>query len=222
MMNEIEIEEVSEKRHKLLMQMAVGFVLGGLSGAGAVYLVGALGVLGSLRDTPLSVTVATIVGAVYLVMAAVVLFGTLNSKLGAKLLQVEDEDEIHEQKRLMVDSGIAMTLWGAALIALAVAAPVGPLAAPVALAIGAGGLVGGSWFAWRTYRAADELMLAMNLEAGALTYALVLLVLGSWGMLAHLDYVAGPQPLDILTACYVLVMMATFFVAGRRGMLEPR
>jgi hypothetical protein len=62
-------------------------------------------------------------------------------------------------------------------------------------------------------------MLAVNLEAGALTYGLVLLVVGMWAALAHLDYVAGPEPLDLLSLFYVLMLVASFIATGRRGML---
>jgi hypothetical protein len=72
------------------------------------------------------------------------------------------------------------------------------------------------------YRVCDELMLAVNLEAGALTSGLVLVVVGSWAMLAHLGYVAGPQPLDLLTLFNVLVLVASFIAIGRRGMLTIR
>ena len=65
-------------------------------------------------------------------------------------------------------------------------------------------------------------MLAMNLEAGALSYGLVFVTVGGWAMGAHLGYVAGPEPLDLLTLFYVLVLLATFIVVGRRGMLMPR
>jgi hypothetical protein len=115
-----------------------------------------------------------------------------------------------------------MLLWGAALLALALAGPEGPLAPSVALVVGAGGLVGGTLLSVQVYRACDELMLAVNLEAGALTYGLVLMVVGGWALLAHLGYLTSPQPLDLLTAFYVLVLVASFIAVGRRGMLTLR
>ena len=91
-----------------------------------------------------------------------------------------------------------------------------------ALIVGGGGLLAGIALSVAVYRACDELMLAINLEAGALTYGLVLAVVGGWAMLAHLGYLAGPQPLDLLTAFYVLVLIASFVAVGRRGMLAIR
>jgi hypothetical protein len=72
------------------------------------------------------------------------------------------------------------------------------------------------------YRSSDELMLAVNLEAGAFSYVLLLLVVGLWAMLAHLGYVAAPAPIDLLTLFYVVVLLASFIAVGRRGMLAIR
>jgi uncharacterized membrane protein len=72
------------------------------------------------------------------------------------------------------------------------------------------------------YRACDELMRAINLEAGALSYGLIVLVAGVWAILAHLGYMPAPAPLDLLSLLYALVLLASFIVVGRRGMLMPR
>jgi hypothetical protein len=222
MMSEIETPQAAPKWRKLALQLAAGLLFGGLVGFGVGHLAGSYFDTKGLENVPLSVEIAGLVAVIYLLMAVIVLAGSLNPAMGAKLLNVEDEDEVTELRTQLLNSGLAMALWGAALMALALAAPVGPLVSSVALTIAAFGLLAGTWFAWKTYRAADELMSAMNLEAGALTYGLVLVVLGGWGMLAHLGFVGGPQPLDLLTTCYVLVVLATFIVVGRRGMLMPR
>ncbi|MDP4605563.1 MAG: hypothetical protein NWS68_05365, partial [Erythrobacter sp.] len=91
-----------------------------------------------------------------------------------------------------------------------------------ALVIGAGGLLLGTALSYVAYRSCDELMLAVNLEAGAISCSLVLLVVSMWAMLAHLGLAAGPAPLDLLTLFYVLVLAASFIAVGRRGMLTVR
>lgn len=222
MMSEIETPPASPKWRKWALYVGVWFVLGGIVGYSAGYFMEELVSPDMLASLSLSVMIAATVAVIYLAFAAILWAGLLKPALGAKFLNVEDAEELREQMPILRESAMGTALWGAALLALALAAPEGPLAPPVALAIGAGGLVAGCWFAWRSYSACDELMLKMNLEAGALTYGLVLLVLGGWGMLAHLGYVAGPQPLDLLTTCYVLVMVATYIVIGRRGMLVLR
>lgn len=222
MMSKTEPAASPSKWRKLVLQLVIGFSFGGLAGFGGAYLVDHVLVSGGLEAVPLSAGAAMFVAVVYLLIGTFVLAGLINPKLGAKVLNVEDAEEIAEQKAMLVNSGLAMVLCGGALAALALAAPVGPLAAPAALLLAAGGMLGGIWFGWLVYRGADELMLAINLEGGALSYSLVFAVLGGWGMLAHLGYVAGPQPLDLLTVCYVLVLVASYIVIGKRGMLTVR
>ncbi|MFO6445778.1 hypothetical protein ACLBKU_01415 [Erythrobacter sp. NE805] len=203
---------------KLLIPGLIGAVAGFAASTGTLAFLdsGAVGGIGE------SATVAVLVGMLYALIGLGMGVGVANPRIGARFLNVEDEDELREQKRMLGLSGLAMLLWGAALIALALAAPGGPVPAAVALAIGAGGLVSGSLLSVAVYRACDELMRAVNLEAGALSYGLVLLVAGGWAMLAHLGYAAAPAPLDLLTLLYVLVLLASFIVVGRRGMLAPR
>ena len=205
-----------------IRKLVIPALIGGVAGFSATYALmhtidsPAIGGLGA------SATVAALVGVTYCVIAVGMLIGTASPRLGARFLNVEDADELREQQRMLVLSGVAMLLWGAALMALAFAAPDGPVPQPVALVIGAGGLLIGTVISLAVYRSCDELMLAVNLEAGALSYGLVLLVVGLWAMLAHLGYVTGPQPLDLLSLFYVLVLVASFIAVGRRGMLMPR
>ena len=115
-----------------------------------------------------------------------------------------------------------MTLWGVSLFALALAAPEGPVPQTAALVAAVAGLaIGGVLSVW-AHRASDELMRAINLEAGSLSYGLVVLVGGGWALLAHLSFADAPVPLDWVSLFYVLVLLASFIVVGRRGMLKPR
>jgi len=167
-----------------------------------------------------SATIAALVGVLYCVIGVSLLFGTASPQTGAKFLNVEDADELREQQRVLLYSGGAMLLWGAGLVALALAAPDGPLPQSAALAIGAGGLLSGTIISVLVYRASDELMLAVNLEAGAISYGLVFAVVGTWAIFAHLGFVVAPQPLDLLSLFYVLVLAAGFIAVGRHGMLK--
>ena len=169
-----------------------------------------------------SATIAALVGLFYVVIGLGVGLGAASPQMGARFLNVEDADELREQKKVLTLSAAAMALWGASLFALALAAPVGPLPQAVALAIGVGGLVIGCVLSVMIYRACDELMQIANLEAAAVTYGLVLLVIGSWATLAHLGYTAAPAPLDLLTLFYVLALAASFIALGKRGMLAIR
>lgn len=222
MMSELDTPRAPVKWRKLLFQLVSGMIAGAMAGFGIGYFFGDYAEARGLDALPVSVEIAGLVAAIYILVAVVILIGSASPAFGSKILNVEDADEIREMKSQFVPSGIAMLLWGVALFALALSAPVGPLAPGVALTIGAGGLLVGTWFAVQGYRNADELMLSMNLEAAAITYGLVLVVLGGWAMLAHVGYAIMPLPLDILTACYALVLVGSFIAVGRRGLIRMR
>ncbi|NCP15050.1 MAG: hypothetical protein GW858_12950 [Sphingomonadales bacterium] len=203
---------------KLLIPALIGGVAGVAASAATLRFIGSSAV-GGLDS---SATIAALVGVLYAVIGTIIALGAVNPKIGERFLNVEDADELREQKKVLSLSGGAMTLWGAALFALALAAPGGPMPQAAALFVAAGGLVIGTLLSVLVYRACDELMLAVNLEAGAWSYGLVFVVVGLWSILSHLGYAAAPAPLDLLTLFYMLCLLASFIAVGRRGMLAPR
>jgi len=201
----------------ILLRMALGGVVGYCAAAGMLYLIkGPLGGLGK------SETIAALVAVIYAVNGLAVSLGTASPSIGARFLNVEDAEELREQKKVLMLSGVSMVLWGIGLFALSLGAPGGPLAQTVALALGTGGLLIGTLLSIPAYRASDELMRAISLEAGALSFGLVMLIGGGWAMLAHLGYTAAPAPIDWLSLFYALILIASFIAVGRRGMLGPR
>lgn len=166
--------------------------------------------------------IAILVALLYFVTAMAVLIGLVSPALGERFLNVEDADELREQRAMLLNSGIAMTLWAGALAALALAGSEGPLAQGPVLAGAIAAILAGLWFAWKSYKASDELMTAVNMEATALSYFLTFAVLGGWAILAHSGILGGPAPLDMVTTFYVVVLVGTGIAAGRRGMLNRR
>ena len=216
------MEDKSPQTQRFIRKIIVPALIGGVVGFAA-----ASGVLTIMDSKAIgtfdeSAVIAALVGAVYLVIGAGVWLGALRPKVGAHFLNVEDADELREQKKVLTLSGAATVLWGVSLITLALAAPAGAIPQAVALAIGVGGLVLGSWLSIGVYRACDELMRAINLEASALGLGLVMMTIGGWAVLAHLGFAIAPKPLDLLSLFYVLVLVASFIVIGRRGMIAPR
>ncbi len=203
---------------KLLIPGGIGAVAGFCVTIAALRLIDsdAVGGLGK------SATIAVLIGTLYALIGLAIVAGAASPKVGARFLNVEDAEELREQKRVLILSGAAMALWGIGLIVLALASPEGPVPQVAALAVGTAGLAIGGWLCVAVHRASDELMRMVNLEAGSLSYGLVMLVGGGWAMLAHLGYVAAPTPLDWLSLFYALVLAASFIVVGRRGMLMPR
>lgn len=218
MMTEEEAPDTPHWVKKLLIPALGGGVAGFAVSWGALQFIdsSAVGGLGT------SATIAVLVGMLYVLTGLGVGLGTASPQFGAKFLNVEDADELREQKKVLILSGIVSALWGVSLMALAFAAPEGPLPQRIALAVGLGGLLIGSVISVAVYRACDELMRAVNLEAGALSYGALLAIVGLWALLAHLGYAAGPAPLDLLSLFYAVPLIASFVVIGRRGMMTAR
>jgi len=203
---------------KLLIPVGIGGCAGFAASFAALRFIDS-GAVGGLDE---SATIAVLIGMLYALIGLGITVGVASPKAGAQFLNVEDADELREQKKVLILSATAMALWGISLAVLALAVPAGPVPQAAGLVAGAAGLVIGGWLSFAVHRASDELMRAVNLEAGSLSYGLVMLVGGTWAMLAHLGYAAAPAPLDWLSLLYVLVLVASFIVVGRRGMLVPR
>lgn len=167
-----------------------------------------------------SAAIAALIGVMYALMGAIVLTGSAMPRVGAAFLNVEDADEIREQMRTFLYSGLSSLLWGGALIVLALAAPDGPIPQTTTLVIVTSCFVIGLALCMPLYNASDELMMAVMREGASLSAWLLFAVIGSWACLAHLGFVNGPQPLDLLSLFYALMLAASFIVILRRGMVR--
>lgn len=206
------------------------FAIQGVTGA----VIGAAGIMtGKLVLKPLvasgaisapsgPVMAAATVGLCYLLMALLVGSGVAGPRIGVHYLNMEDEEELRQQRTMLAYATAGMAAMGIGLIVLALAGPGGVIAAPMALAISLGLLAASIPLTLLQWRHMDELMRRVTTETGNMTYYLLLLVGGGWAILAHLGYARAPTPLDWLTMLFGLVLLASFIAAGRRGMLAPR
>ena len=217
MMSEINAKPRSVQR-KTIVSLLVGGVAGGLASFAALTLIGSgkLGELGTSRE------IAIMVAVVYLVMAAAVAFGALSPALGARFLNVEDADELREQKSRLIGSAVASAAFGLALVAAALAAPLGPLAEPVALAAFLGLFALACYLGARQQRTSDEFMRQLSRDASAAAFYLLALIGGGWALIAHLGYAVAPAPLDWLSMFAGLLLIATLAACMQRGLMTPR
>lgn len=203
------------------------WVLGSLLGGGAVGYAGGFlladhldALVGGKPDA--SLMAAMLVALVYALSAIIVLAGLINPRLGQMWLNVEDAEELIEQRSLLLASGLVMLGVAAVLTLVALAGPAGPLpAAPVGLACAAlfAAVVAASI---RQYRLSDELMRELSREAGSWAFQLLAVFGCGWGAAAHLGFVEGPQALDWVTAAAAAMLIGTFVAVGKRGLLAPR
>lgn len=181
-----------------------------------LYKSGALGAVGP------SELVAALIGVLYLLIAFALAVGLLSPAIGAKFLNVEQADELREQRRVLTYATISTAAMGGSLAVLALAGPGGVVSPSAALAAALALLAGSTILTVFQWRHMDELMRNVTTETGNLSYYLVLLVGGGWAMLAHLGFARAPAPIDWLAMLFGLVLVASFIATGRRGMLVPR
>ena len=217
-MSEAQEPEGMPPKFKLVIQLIVGAFAGMLTGVVVLFW------MEGMIKTGLSLSnaIAAVVGAIYALIAVGVFIGAMGPALGEKYLNVEDAGEIRDQRSMLLYSVVAMATFGGALILLAIAGPEGPISGEAALAMAVALIVVGSWCGWKSYKASDELMLAVNVEGTAISFILMFLVLGGWSAAAHTGVTIAPAPIDLLTMFYVISLLASFVAIGRRGMIIVR
>lgn len=211
-------QRATRKWRKFVIALAAGGAVGffGAMGMTTLFDSGALGALDTSRE------IAMLIAFLYCVTALSVAIGVLNPRFGAQFLNVEDAEELREQRRALSLSAQAMIALGLALALLALAAPIGPVPQLAAL-VGSPLLVALAWWLGaRQRRHIDEFMKAISVETGASAFYFSLLIGGGWALLAHLGRLAAPQPLDWLTLLAANLLLAAFWVCGKRGLLMPR
>lgn len=203
----------------LLRRLALPLAVGGISGFVASMAFLKLTGMSSGDGLGASRDIAGLVGVIYILVGLVVALGAAKPGVGAKLLNVEDADELREGRRMLSLSAVGMAALGAVLILLALAGPVGPLAP--ALSVGGAVLLLAlaTWVSVISQRLTDEMQRDLSRDAIAAAFNLMLLIGGGWALLAHTGYMAAPAPLDWLTMFAVSVLLGTFWQAGRRGLM---
>ena len=199
----------------LLLRMFAGAVVGA---AGMGLFLAFVGDPLLEMDDP-AVALASIAGVIYVITGLMVWFGLTVPSAGARFLNVEDAEELREERGKLGTAVFVMLLTGAFLLILALADEIGREASLIASLACLAGIAVGAWLSARRY---DELMRRLGLEAASLTLQLVMLLVGAWATLAQLGYIDWLSPLAMVSALALLQLAASFIVVGRHGMLMPR
>jgi hypothetical protein len=208
-------ETKMSKTRKLIFQLVSGGIVGGL----ASFLGFGLVDIETMSADQISVFG---VGLIYLLMGLIVGFGLIAPKLGSRILNVEDADEIGEQRRILTGSTICMAALGAALIVLPMAGPdrsISPIAGFGALLAALALLIVISIRDWKYY---DEMLMQLSRGAGSLAFAGVGGVLLIWSTAAWLEFATHPTPLGLIAVIAGGFLIAIFVAGARMGLLGPR
>lgn len=159
------------------------------------------------------------VGLIHVLMGLFVGLGTLFPRAGAQVLNVAGPEDLQDQRAILLGSALSYILFGGALLLLAIAEPVGPVSAGLAM-----GALGGSilliclvsWLQWDKY---DELLRQVSLEGSGMSFLIVLPLLMGWAAAAQVGLVSGFSPLGVIALLSFAMLLGAFIAAGRRGML---
>lgn len=205
-------------------KMALQALLGALAGAGGMIAAMRLLEGETLAWQPSQIILAG-VGMIYLLMGLFVGVGVLAPRLlGQRMLNVVDAEEIVEERGNMGGSALGCTATGAALMLLAYATVDGasaPVTAPTAFWLLLALLVIGTAITLPMWRRFDELWRRLTIDASAIAGNILLALCVIWGSAAAAGLVAGPHPLDLVSAAFGIFLLATFIAVGRRGMMTP-
>jgi cytochrome bd-type quinol oxidase subunit 2 len=173
-------------------------------------------------DDP-AIMLAVVAGLSYALMGLAVGLGALAPRAGAHILNVEDEEELREQRGKLAPSAAICMLVGLFLLLLALAPSLNASIGETTVALIAGAtLAGVVIISLATRGRADELMRQISLEASAATLNIALVVLAGWALLTQFGHVGWMSPLALIAGFALLELLAIFVVGARRGLMNPR
>lgn len=206
----------STKSGKLILQI----VTGGL--AGYLVMSAAMRLLDGAFAEPLAIDliVAVAVAAIYGLMALFVGAGVLLPKVGAKVLNVADEHDLHDGRRQLLGGAVGMALVSLLVASLALAdGPNALLDRSIGALLVVVSLVGIAAMSLLTRHQGDELMRRVSMELAALAFWLAMLAFGGWAALSVLGYAAMFSALVLIAGLCALFLLAMFVIIARRGMM---
>ena len=201
-----------------LTKMLAGAVFGAASTALFLYFVGE----DRLDRASLSSMIAVIAGLSYFLMGLAVGFGAIAPGTGARFLNVEDADELREERAKLTPSAIACALIGIFFLVLALA-PVGADAdARNIVLVIASACIAGVVLITVRMGSSDELIRQIGLEASTWTLNAALVIIAIWATLAHLGYAGWVEPLGLIAGAALLHLCAIFWISTKKGLMRPR
>ena len=220
-MTEANAIHAGAKGRKILLQLLLGGLCGGLG------MFAALTFFEAQSQTRVEPTQALALGVaiVFGLMGLFVGLGVLAPGVGARTLNVEDGEELQEQRSVLLVGAVSFLLVALLVGALTLGGSselpglIGESEAALIAALATLALT-----AWSVIHRnkGDEMMRVASKEAAALTTNLIFLVFATWAGAAHLGLVPMFEPLLFVAGYFALYLLAVFIAVGRRGLLNPR
>ena len=211
----------ASKVRKVAMQMVVG------AAVGASVTFGLLTFVGKSRfdlDDP-SRVIALATGLVFALTGLVLGLGVLAPRSGAHLLNVEDAEELREQRGPLWRAALVMVLLGATVLALALGridGSAGLFSSATAVVVAATCFTGVVIVSIAGRNDHDELMHSVSRESMTVAMYVLTALIGVWAAAAHLGYADWITPLDMISALLIVQLGSIIIVSAKRGLLRPR
>lgn len=161
------------------------------------------------------------IGMLYCVMGLFVGLGLVFPAMGTKLLNVEDRDDLADQRAILTGSAVCCIALGIAFLMLALSGPQGQISGVLAAGALAFALILSlviSVVQWKLY---DEMTRGISMEVSAFMAAIQVPAISLWALLTHLGWAGPIDPLGLIALLAGAMLPASLLAAGRRGLLLP-
>lgn len=196
---------------------AVQLFAGGILGAATMYATLHFLEEGAAWDFGVDALVAMGAGVVFMLIGLIVLAGAAAPKAGKHFLEVEDEADLHYQRRELLWGGLILVMIGAVPFVLGLGGADGLVANEVALWVIVALVAAVTLLSIVIKFRRDELNDAIVKESATYTFYAIMLFFGGWAVAAHLEYLE-PFPMAAFFggAMWIWIMMI-FLAAFKRG-----
>lgn len=195
---------------------------GAAFGAGSVALMMWLAGDGLLEAMGPSRVILAGVGLIYLLVTMMIGFGLAAPRAGAKLLNVDDAEELVDDRPKLLGSALYMGLAGLTLILIALARAPGFAAGPIVPGIAVAALailLIASILSFRWLRVYDEFDRQLGIEGGSWAFLIACAILLPWGTLDALGWAVPLSSIDVISVLAASLIGGSFAAVGARGMM---
>jgi len=211
----------AEKRKKLWKQIIGGFIFGFTITLALNFLFEDM--WDSFSELSSDVLLLNFIGWIYTLMGMVCGLGLiLPKKIGVQMLNIEDEEELDEQRRILTGSSIVLLAIGISLCLLALSGDSGIISPEIAFSAIIISTLASLFITLKDWKHYDELLRQMSLEATYLSFSMTAIILWFWCSAAWIDWMSLPSPLIIISLISGLYIISVFIICGRRGLLTIR
>jgi len=201
--------------HRQWIKWAVQGGLGFVAGFGAMAFLHESELLARIQCSAGAVGLF-LVGSAYLVVGLFVFVMSIDPRVGAKVLFLQDADEVLDLRAVLLSSGIVYALIGVGQVALVLADAevVSPLIGATTMLFSFALAACVSVYLWSLY---DEFWKQVTLEASQITLLILVLFVPGWSITARFGWGPAVDPLGLIALLTGVALAGGMIAVLRRG-----